>query len=282
MVLRKGKRGNDVKQLQIKLSTLGYYIDIDSSFGNKTKVVVKSFQADNKLKIDGIYGPNTQRAIKVAPRMKYQEFWLSRQIQVVKMRKPRLTADLIDVGKMSVRDLWKYLKVKPTLLINGGLFDTRTGTDLNVMYDEYKRKGVGYYSKEGLKIDYNGRISFGPHDASDRDFLGGSPALILNSKRVNKDQYYHLDNGFINSKHPRVGVGGNDSYTYIVIYNGRNKWRGWYGASLEQFTQVFDDLGCTDAINLDGGGSIAAVTRFGRYFKIGYRKVANMIAFYLS
>jgi len=153
-------------------------------------------------------------------------------------------------------------------------------TDLNVMYDEYNRKGVGYYSKEGLKIDHGGRISFGPHEKNDRDFLGGSPALLLNNKIV--DEFPNLDHGFIHGKHPRIGIGGTDSFIYIVISNGRSRWRRWYGSTLSEFTKIFIQLGCKDAINLDGGGSITAVKKLGYYFKLGSRKVANMIAFYLK
>ena len=278
MVLRKGSRGYQVRLLQTKLRNLGYHIGIDSSFGNGTKSVVKAYQKDNGLKIDGIYGPMSQRTIKVAQRMKYQEFWISKEIQVVKMRRSITKVDLINPKRMTVKSMWRSLKTKPKLLINGGLFDMKTGTDLNVAYNDKTSFGSGYYSKLGLKIDYYGKVSFGPHESKDIDFLGGSPILMMNGKYVN--EYPGLDYGFINYKHPRIGVGANDAYMFMIVYNGRSKWRRWYGASLIQFAKVFDDLGCTDAMNLDGGGSVSVINKVGLYFKVGYRKVANMLAFY--
>lgn len=277
MVLRKGSRGYQVKLLQTKLRNLGYDIDIDGSFGNGTKAVVKAYQDDHGLKVDGIYGPNSQRVMRTAKRMKYQSYWLDTQTQIIKMRRPITIVDIIDVKSMTVKGLWNTLKNKPKLLINGGLFDMKTGTDLNKMVDEYKSKGVGYYSKRGLKIAYDRSIDFGEYNG-DRDFLGGSPALLIDGKR--ETEYPHLDHGFINYKHPRIGIGATDSFIYVVIVNGRNKWRRWYGANINELTDIFIKLGCEDAINLDGGGSITAITKLGLYLKVGYRKVANMLAFY--
>ena len=278
MVLRKRSRGHQVRLLQTHLRNLGYNIGIDGSFGNVTKAVVKAYQKDNGLKIDGIYGPMSQRAIKVAQRMKYQEFWLSKEVQVVKMRRNLTKVDLINVKSMSVKSLWRSLKRKPKLLINGGLFGMANGIDLNVAYDDKKSFGAGCYSKLGLKVDYDGGVKFGKHESKDIDFLGGSPILMIKDRQVT--DHTGLDYSFINYKHPRIGIGVNNSYMFVVVYNGRNKWRRWYGANLTQFAKVFDDLGCTDAMNLDGGGSISVINKLGLYFKVGYRKVANMLAFY--
>jgi hypothetical protein len=277
MVLRKCNRGYQVTLMQTKLRNVGYDLDIDGSFGNGTKAVLKCFQADNGLIQDGVYGPNSQKTLGFSPRMKFQSYWLDRQTQVIKMRRQITTVDVIDVKSMTVKSLWNTLTKKPKLLINGGLFDMKTMTDLNKMVDEYKSKGVGYYSKTGLKVKHDRSIDFGDYN-NDRDFIGGSPTLLIDGKRA--EEYPNLDHGFIYSKHPRIGVGANDSYIYIVIVNGRSNWRRWYGATLKQFTDIFIKLGCDDAINLDGGGSITAITKLGTYLKIGYRKVANMLAFY--
>ncbi len=57
--LKKGIKGENVKQLQIKLNNLGYNCDIDGVFGNKTEIAVKNFQKDHNLVVDGIAGKNT-------------------------------------------------------------------------------------------------------------------------------------------------------------------------------------------------------------------------------
>lgn len=56
--LRKGSKGNDVKELQKKVGTKA-----DGIFGNNTKNAVKKFQKVHKLKVDGIVGKNTAHAL---------------------------------------------------------------------------------------------------------------------------------------------------------------------------------------------------------------------------
>ncbi|MDK2879890.1 MAG: hypothetical protein PWR06_2606 [Thermoanaerobacteraceae bacterium] len=59
-ILRRGMRGNDVRELQSKLQSLGYNVGpIDGIFGPLTEKAVMQFQKDNKLKVDGIVGPQT-------------------------------------------------------------------------------------------------------------------------------------------------------------------------------------------------------------------------------
>ena len=53
-ILKKGCRGNDVKELQKKVG-----VTADGIFGNNTKNAVKKFQKANKLTADGIVGKNT-------------------------------------------------------------------------------------------------------------------------------------------------------------------------------------------------------------------------------
>lgn len=57
-LLKKGCRGNDVKELQKKVGTKA-----DGIFGNNTKNAVKKFQKANKLTQDGIVGKNTAHAL---------------------------------------------------------------------------------------------------------------------------------------------------------------------------------------------------------------------------
>ena len=53
-VLKKGSKGNDVKELQKKLK-----VSADGIFGNNTKNAVKKFQKSNRLTADGVVGKNT-------------------------------------------------------------------------------------------------------------------------------------------------------------------------------------------------------------------------------
>ncbi len=61
--LRKGDRGESVKQLQSKLRDRGYTVAVDGIFGNKTLEAVKAYQADHGLTVDGVVGPKTWTAL---------------------------------------------------------------------------------------------------------------------------------------------------------------------------------------------------------------------------
>ena len=62
MTIRKGSKGQAVKDCQTMLDRLGYYLGfygIDGDFGKATEAAVKSFQSDHRLAVDGICGPAT-------------------------------------------------------------------------------------------------------------------------------------------------------------------------------------------------------------------------------
>ena len=62
-----GSKGNEVTQIQTKLRQWGYYNgNVDGIYGLKTENAVIYFQKKNKLKIDGIAGPETLAAIGIS------------------------------------------------------------------------------------------------------------------------------------------------------------------------------------------------------------------------
>lgn len=66
-ILRKGSTGDEVKELQQKLTTLGYSLgSIDGDFGDKTLAAVKKFQSDYSLEVDGVVGNQTWNALDKA------------------------------------------------------------------------------------------------------------------------------------------------------------------------------------------------------------------------
>lgn len=65
-LLKKGAKGEAVKWLQFELVESGYKIAIDGSFGAKTLDAVRYFQQSAKLKVDGIVGPATIKALQNA------------------------------------------------------------------------------------------------------------------------------------------------------------------------------------------------------------------------
>jgi exopolysaccharide biosynthesis protein len=85
--------------------------------------------------------------------------------------------------------------------------------------------------------------------------VGGGPVILQNGNiRVSNNEELKFTGKAINDKHPRTAMGyTKDGKLIILMIEGRNNIA--HGATLEQEAQIFKDLGCTEAINLDGGGS---------------------------
>lgn len=65
-ILNQGDKGDKVKQLQVDLNKLGYKLKVDGIFGADTDKAVEDFQRKNKLSVDGAVGPNTTAALAKA------------------------------------------------------------------------------------------------------------------------------------------------------------------------------------------------------------------------
>ena len=61
-----GSRGEEVRQIQTKLKRWGYYKgNVDGIYGSRTLEAVKYFQRKNGLKVDGIAGKETLKAMGI-------------------------------------------------------------------------------------------------------------------------------------------------------------------------------------------------------------------------
>lgn len=63
--LQEGDSGNDVLEMQKKLKAIGYSIDVDGEWGPATTKVVKQFQKDNDLNVDGGFGELSSARLNV-------------------------------------------------------------------------------------------------------------------------------------------------------------------------------------------------------------------------
>ncbi len=86
--------------------------------------------------------------------------------------------------------------------------------------------------------------------------IGGGPVLIQNGNiKITNEEELKFTGKAINDKHPRTCMGyTNDGYLIIMVIQGRFPGIA-EGATLEQEAKLLIDLGCEEAINLDGGGS---------------------------
>ncbi len=91
-----------------------------------------------------------------------------------------------------------------------------------------------------------------------RDILGGGPQLIRNGKidiPIDEEVFFGTS---IPAIHPRTAAGITENGDLILLLvDGRQLISR--GVNLEELAKILFDLGCQEAINLDGGGSSALV-----------------------
>lgn len=85
--------------------------------------------------------------------------------------------------------------------------------------------------------------------------VGGGPVLLQNAEiLITNNQENKFAGKAINDKHPRTVVGYTNTNVIILVVEGRNKGVA-EGANLYELAKIMKDLGCIEALNLDGGGS---------------------------
>lgn len=86
--------------------------------------------------------------------------------------------------------------------------------------------------------------------------VGGGPVLVQNGQvKITNNEELRFTGKAINDKHPRTCMGyTNDGYLIIMVIQGRFPVIA-EGATLTLEAQLMIELGCIEAINLDGGGS---------------------------
>jgi len=93
-----------------------------------------------------------------------------------------------------------------------------------------------------------------------RTAIGGGPALLREGKVVPLKKSSKPGAALAYSerslfeRHPRSALAWNDKYFYFVEVDGRQKGLSM-GMTLDELSNYLLKMGCTDALNLDGGGS---------------------------
>lgn len=145
------------------------------------------------------------------------------------------------------------------IAINGAMFSMGKPTDkyywwnvTNLIVKGVRQKYEGNYALGGIAFGnpFAGISAYGSNFANSTgkpvDFIGGAPTLIVNGKA--KRDMTGIEAGFDTRLTQRTGIGVTKD-SIIILSSLNNKTN--CNAMLKEFVA----LGCTDAINLDGGGS---------------------------
>lgn len=147
--------------------------------------------------------------------------------------------------------------------INGDYYGFRSDGILirngTIYRDEAARKGASLYNNGTLK-------SYDENSTNANELLNNGvlntfsfgPALVEEGEIRDDFQSVMIDTNFgnrsIQEANPRTGIGMIEPNHFIfVVVDGRSKESN--GMTLTEFAELFKELGCTEAYNLDGGGS---------------------------
>ncbi len=86
--------------------------------------------------------------------------------------------------------------------------------------------------------------------------VGGGPVLLQNGQiKISNNEELKFSGKAIEDKHPRTAMGyTTDNKLIILVIQGRKPGIA-EGATLPQEAQLLKNIGCREALNLDGGGS---------------------------
>jgi hypothetical protein len=86
--------------------------------------------------------------------------------------------------------------------------------------------------------------------------VGGGPVLVQNGAiKITNNEEIKFAGKAMDDKHPRSAMGYTaDGQLIFLVVEGRFPGKA-EGATLTQLAQMLKDIGCTEALNLDGGGS---------------------------
>jgi len=89
--------------------------------------------------------------------------------------------------------------------------------------------------------------------------IGAGPVLIKDGKAINSfsEELFDSESGIQpESNAPRTSIGiTKKGFMVFFVCEGRNKTPGVPGFTLAEETKILQDIGCVEALNLDGGGS---------------------------
>jgi exopolysaccharide biosynthesis protein len=90
------------------------------------------------------------------------------------------------------------------------------------------------------------------------DIVGGVPQLIKNGKIEITWEKEKSSKSFVETRHPRTAIARiKDGRALLVTVDGRSETSA--GMSLQELAEMLLEMGATDAMNLDGGGSTTMV-----------------------
>lgn len=189
------------------------------------------------------------------------DFASNRNLNIL-IRDGKLIAYNVHDVALKGRDSGSYYKVTRSAI---GITRKRDADVAWIFSDSVSRKAVAFQRiPSPWKDNSNGytKKDFEQHYGEEgsrwkvKTAIGGGPVLVQGGKQVITNDEERMFTGKArHDRHPRTAMGYTAEGDLIVLaVEGRNKGTA-EGASLVHLANMLVDLGCIEALNLDGGGS---------------------------
>lgn len=195
-------------------------------------------------------------------------------IEIDKTEISKIDVDLCKQPKETLQNYYNQQTMKPDVLINAGFFALKTGETIWNLINEGKVISTSneYIDGFGISKDHKDMKLCTKDTKGIIDFVTAYPVLVRNGKVCSPWTYAKE----INYKALRTMVGYNDTKYFIVLVDKP-------GLGFTAMANLMIRIGCTDAINLDGGGSSRGLVN-GKVINTPTenRLVDSVMAFYLK
>ncbi len=175
------------------------------------------------------------------------------------------------------------LKVPALIAINGDFYNMHRNTTIvrnGVWYmDQVSAQDICVLYRDGT-VENLLRGNYDAERLKERDVWQSwcfGPSLLDENGQV--PESFNMSPIVANAYHPRCGLGYYEPghYCFVLLDGRHGSWSR--GMPISDFAQIFADLGCTSAYNLDGGGSAAMTFMGGLYNHLsdGAREIADIL-----
>lgn len=172
----------------------------------------------------------------------------------------------------TIDSYYKRQVSKPDIICNGGFFAMSTGNTVFHYVDDSCVISTDKSLLDGIGITKEGELVIGKYNSLFRDFVSAYPVLLKDGNVVTTNIGKELD---YNAR--RTMLGYNNDSIFLVFVDS-------YGYNFNKCRQMLQELGVTNAVNLDGGGSTRALLK-GQLITsdaVYNRPIDNVVCFYLK
>lgn len=248
----------------------------------------KALSAEEAVRADGIYG-EWKTSVTEDPQA----------ITFVRFHPAKYAITVVD-AQQQMADSTSALSrsIGAVAGINGSYFNVKQLTPVTFIKDDgvvtgrttegelFRTNGSVFIATETFSID-----STAANPApTDRwwEVMTSGPILLDEDVTVTYSEGIPYWKGFYNKRHPRSAIGlDKEGYIWLVVVDGRSEGNA-EGMTIAELTDLMREMGLSDALNLDGGGSSTLWTLPGgvlnhptdnrRFDHAGQRKVPNILA----